>query len=193
MENDLRRWMRLVESGNHEAAAKEPTNFRDLMKPHNSDQPVTVGTLFHTTPENRLASIMTSGLEPRAENLQDNFLPRVYLATTEYDAIRIAFQLRKAIVLHKGQKKSWREGYAVLKIMPPPDHTFYRDGYFVGGVYTDETIPPSAISLIGIIDGQALLTKNWREFWNWYTNHGGEYPATVPRWPSNRRLNVNDL
>lgn len=163
-------------------------DMRELMKHRDSDQPVRPGVFYHATTESRLPSILHAGLQPRAENLHDNYDPRIYLTVSEETAVQMAFELRKAILFHKGQKRSWREGYAILKIAPLAGHPFYRDGYSNGGIYTDQPIPPAAISVVGIIDGEALMAKNWPDFWNWYFwKKTNTQPATTPRWPADHR------
>src|SRR3712207_3607231 len=97
---DTRTLMTIVES-----AGRGELSHRDLLMPKDTDQPVRIsGAVFHATPEGRLPSIMLRGLEPKAENWQDEFPPRIYLASSEDRAVKIAFQLRKAMVHHGVQK-----------------------------------------------------------------------------------------
>lgn len=88
---------------------------------------------------------------------------------------------------HKGQKRNWRDGYAILKIQPPLGHTFFRDGYSNGGVYTEQAIPASAITLVGILDAEVMLVKNWSKFWDWYGYKKGSRPTFAPRRPEDHQ------
>ncbi len=145
--------------------------FRDAMKSQDSDRPVKVATLFHAAPLSRVQSILENGLEPRSENSQDKYPDRIYLTTSESASVRISFQLRKALIHNKVKKSTWKESYAILKIDTsklPNDFVFYVDGYFPQGVYTDKPIPPNAISVVGTINSELLLSKNWPKFWDRY-------------------------
>jgi hypothetical protein len=165
----MRHWMNMVE-----------TSVRDQIALSHDGRSVSVNeNLFHATLESRVHDILLSGLQPRAENLQDSRPPRIYLTQTEADAVRIAAQLRKALV--KGGVSASKEAFAILRVIPPSDHIFYADGYFAGGVFATEEIPPSAISIVGYLDPAIFLAKNWSRFWKWYFWKEGDQPVTG-RW-----------
>jgi RNA:NAD 2''-phosphotransferase len=125
-------------------------DIRELLKPRQADLPVTPeATVYHATPASNLESILGTGLEPRAENRQDVFPPRVYVTLSEFGGEEIARQLRRALIASGARKRGWREDYVLLAIDTGmiPGHVFRLDGYFVGGAYTDRFIPPDAIRL----------------------------------------------
>lgn len=137
--------------------AKEFTikeDVRELLKLRTADKPISPPRfVYHATPSSNVPSIMTKGLVPRADNLQDRYDPAIYVTGSEGDARRIASQLRKAIIFNKAQKRTWKEDYAILKIDTTkiPNHKFYVDGYFSGGGYTKDAIPPEAIEQVGVV------------------------------------------
>lgn len=142
---------------------------REILKHRDADKALNVdGPLFHVTPRNRLDSIFDKGLEPRSENVQDQFPLRVYLAQTEDRAVKLAFDLRKAMVTHKRIAMTCNEDWIVLSVCPAPETPFWIDGYSQGGVYTDRRISPDRISIAMDIPGDALKSKNWPSFWDDY-------------------------
>ncbi len=165
-------------------AALAGTDLRERLKPYWADRPVPVsGALFHATPEDRLASILQHGLQPRAENVQDAFPTRVHLTLSRNDAVRIARQLKQALVAGGVVPARWKGAYAVLRVEPPPGAVFFADGFFPGGVYSDAGMPPESIRLVGLIEAEAFLSRNWKRFWNWCCWGEGERPVFASRWP----------
>lgn len=146
-------------------------------------EPVSVsGALFHATPADRLALILENGLLPRAENRGFRYPPRVYCAVTEPDAVRIAYLLRSNLVLHRVHLPTTPIPYAILRIDAAALRSeFFRDPMYAGGVYTDEAIPPDALSIVGVLDGEALTRENWREFSQWYQGEAPK-PSFLKRW-----------
>jgi GNAT superfamily N-acetyltransferase len=164
----------------------EQDNFRELLKDRRADQPVQVPKfLYHATTASRLPLIQKHGLEARAENPQDTFSNRVYLTTDEAAAVKIAFQLRKALIGHGRQKRNWVEDYVILKVDTARlSNEFKVDGYFPGSVYTDSPITPAALSVARTIPGQQLMQKNWPKFWDGYLYPANSDSATSTHRPS---------
>ena len=158
----MRNWIDLFENNN--------LNFREILKIKGADQPVEVGVhLWHVTPASRVSSILTHGLNPRHENLQDDFEPAIYLTTDEWQAVKIAFQLRKALIVNGAQKRNWVEDYVLIRVDTTHlNNSFYKDGYYPTGVYTHQPIPTEALNSVMTIEGKNLLASNWPKFWEKY-------------------------
>lgn len=169
-ETDIHSFYKSANNVKLDSKLEKITDMRELLKSKDADTEVSVPRfLYHATPEQRVASILSSGLEPRHENAQDNFSPRVYLTTEENQAVKIAFQLRKARIVH-GVKGAKSGGYTILKVDTNKLEgiRFCRDGYYPTGVYTLQSIPANAISVVMTISEDTFKVKNWPKFWNSY-------------------------
>lgn len=159
-------------------------DFRELLKSQHADNFTEVPEhLFHATPADRLPGILEHGLQPRNENLQDHYEPRIYLTTNENSAVKIAFQLRKAIIYRGGQKRNWLPDYVILRVDTDKINSKFKvDGYYPGGVYTSDYIPPDVITVIGKLPGSILQATNWSKFWNWYFWNGEQGRHDADGW-----------
>lgn len=108
--------------------------------------------LYHLTPVQNVASILTNGIEARNENDGYYYSPKAHLIkgdTTKSEIEKFGWRLfNKNAHISSGE-------FALLRInmsKVPTDIDFYGDGRYEFGVFSKETIPPSAIELIGYID-----------------------------------------
>lgn len=107
--------------------------------------------LYHWTPYGNLKSILKNGIEARSENEYLSYPHRVHLMKsniTKNQASSLGWQLfNRNSLLNDGK-------FALLRInvnKMPGTIEFYGDPRYEGGYYTNDTIPPEAITLFGEI------------------------------------------
>lgn len=116
--------------------------------------------LYHLTPEQNVASIQANGIEARNENDGYYYSPKAHLIkgdTPKNEIEKFGWRLfNKNAHISSGE-------FALLRIdmsKVPNDIDFYGDGRYEFGVFSKETIPPSAIELIGYI----FYQNKWNYF-----------------------------
>jgi len=142
----------------------------DLDQPWSVDEIKPPPIAYHTTPAFNIEAISSKGLEPRADNPQDEYDPRIYLASTIMEAVSYAKQLRQALVKSKRVKSNWDEDYAIFQVNTSglPNKFFEEKGLRRRGFYTKEPIPPQNIQFVTMVDHEILLAKNFKAFKDWY-------------------------
>lgn len=109
--------------------------------------------LYHLSPECNAESILTNGLIPSSKNGTFNYPPRVYLLKPSIGILEMGDfieQLKNASPQHKNEK------YCLFKIeldKVPNEVEFYYDARYEWGIYTNDKIPPSAITIENFKNG----------------------------------------
>jgi hypothetical protein len=139
--------------------------------------------LYHATLEENVAGILREGLQPRSGNKKVPHPPRIYLVDNQYQAWKIARQLRWAIV-DATHKRNLGQAMAILEIdlgKLPHQPPFWTDAYSVreGGLYTGRMIGPRAISVAEIVQEKALLVSTFRS--EDRVRRDQRHPRTNPR------------
>jgi len=108
------------------------------------------GLLYHATPQSNVASIMRHGLRPRGwTHKRDPYPPRVYVATRLRPALDIGYALKNKGFPGLDTKQS-KEPWVMLVIDPTKLKTkvkWWQDPMLRFSIWTDQPIPPSAITL----------------------------------------------
>ena len=106
--------------------------------------------LFHWTPEYNLNGIMQNGLIPSKKNNLFNYPPRIYLMKEDGDQHEILNLGQQLCLVNSNQDNNGI--YVLLRInLNTIDNNiqFYYDPNSVIGIYTEQSIPPSNIAVIG--------------------------------------------
>lgn len=106
--------------------------------------------LFHWTPEYNLNGILQNGLIPNKKNNLFNYPPRIYLMKEDSDHHEILDLGQQLCMVNTNQHNNGV--YVLLKInlINIGEHIqFYYDSNSAIGIYTEQSIPPSNISVIG--------------------------------------------
>ena len=103
------------------------------------------GVIYHLTPESCVENILSNGLIPKSENKSFSYPPRVYVLSGNLD-FRDASIMAKKLSEANGVK----EDYVLLSIdvnKLPKGLNFFGDINYPIGYWTEQAIPPSAISV----------------------------------------------
>jgi hypothetical protein len=103
------------------------------------------GVLYHLTPESRVESILTVGLLPKSENKSFSYSPRVHVLSGNLDFRNASIMAKKL-----SEANGVKEDYVLLSIdvnKLPKGINFFGDINYPIGYWTEQSIPPSAISV----------------------------------------------
>lgn len=104
--------------------------------------------LYHWTLLGNYGNIMVSGLEPRSENNLFMYPERVHFLTDIRNTIRTLSIGQQLYSANSSSKNNGKYVLLSVDLSKVPDADFYYDPRLEGGVYTNDTIPPSAISVV---------------------------------------------
>jgi hypothetical protein len=116
------------------------------------------GKAYHLTPDINLNHIMSGGLVPKSESKLRSHAERIYMFLVPDSEYK---DLAKDL-WNSSQHKEQIKNYYLLEIdiNQLPDHRFYGDpqtSFEYLGVYTNQSIPPSAIKVIGKIPTEEFV------------------------------------
>jgi len=120
--------------------------------------------LYHLAPRNVAAKILKFGLSPKSKSAVSSHPPRVYLGKTKHDVLLLL--KRMAFVVKSIDGKFWLlkintnliPAYFMVLNSVQRDNKLYSDPNFLDkGLYTLNTIPPSAIEFEEEIDGNSYF------------------------------------
>ena len=122
---------------------KNGNDLKDILKLHKH--------LYHAAPLKYKDKILKIGLVPKSKNKKFTHPPRVYLAYTQAGALNIVSQLEDINTSTGGVPNKL---YCIFEIdvskLPRPVK-FERDSKYEWGCWTYENIPPSVISVVGVV------------------------------------------
>lgn len=115
--------------------------------------------LFHWTPSYNVEGIMNKGLIPCHKNSFFNYPPRTYLIKGELEKNPITTIGMRICYANNDPRNDGKYTLLVIDLAKINDDVrFYMDPNAEVGIYTETSIPPNAISIVG--------EKDFNEGWN---------------------------
>lgn len=104
--------------------------------------------LYHWTLLGNYGDIMATGLEPRSENCLFIYSERVHFLTDIRNTVRTLSIGQQLCNANNSPKNNGKYILLSIDLSKVPDADFYYDPRLEGGVYSKDTIPSSAISVV---------------------------------------------